>query len=185
MSSSLSRSAQLKAALGCSLLLVSLPLACAVGVEPAFEDIAPEGGTRAGGGAGPIAVLPTTDPAPTTGGSRNPFGGATATGGVAAGGKGGNASAGSAGSRSGGAGGSDAAAGASTGGAGGGSTTGCATLKTWQGGEHTFTVAAGEVIQWMGKRYKATAAITYANPECKPDDPMEWCKAWFSADGDC
>jgi len=43
----------------------------------------------------------------------------------------------------------------------------------------------GEVIQWMGKRYKATTTIAYPNNECAPDNPTDWCASWFEPDGDC
>jgi hypothetical protein len=72
---------------------------------------------------------------------------------------------------------------AGSGGTGSGS--GCAGLKMWKGGDSTLTIAEGEVVQWMGKRYKANAAIAYPNTECAPDKPVDWCKDWFTADGDC
>jgi hypothetical protein len=49
----------------------------------------------------------------------------------------------------------------------------------------SMMIKADEVIQWMGKRYKATQAIDWTNAECKPDNPVEWCATWFTADGDC
>lgn len=98
--------------------------------------------------------------------------------------------AGSSGSSSGGKGGTaTAGAGGKGGGAGAGTAgstgTGCGGLKTWKGGDSTLQIAQGEVIQWMGKRYKATTTIAYPNNECVPDEPVDWCASWFEADGDC
>jgi hypothetical protein len=113
------------------------------------------------------------------------MGGSTSTAGTSsAGGKAGSGSGGKAGSTSAG-----GAAGSSSGGTtnsgGSGSLTGCSGVKKWVSADSTLTIAEGEVVQWMGKRYKATQSIAYPNAECAPDMPKDWCKGWFTADGDC
>lgn len=172
-----------------------LPLACAVATEPESRDDGdpPKAGTTSAAGSssagtssvgstsatgGTSATAGTSNGGttsvagkPTTGGA-----GGTGTAGTGSGGKGGTATAGAGGK------GGTATAGTTT---GGGTSTGCGGLKTWKGGDSTLQIAQGEVIQWMGKRYKATTTIAYPNNECAPDEPVDWCASWFESDGDC
>ena len=175
-----------------------VPLACAVAIEPELGD------DEAGGNTGQAGAEARAPPITGTAGSTTAFGGtgsmpmggagsggmpgtagkggATSGGGKAAGGAGSGGMA-SAGAGHGGAGGSSG--GSTTGGSGGAVSNGCGALKAWKGGDSTLTIAAGEVVQWKGKRYKATASIAYPNTECAPDAPAMWCANWFTPDGEC
>jgi hypothetical protein len=170
------------------LLFAPMPLACAVATEPELgdDDGGMAGGLAHGGmsaGTGPVVTYAGSNAfggtsSPATGG--NPSVGSPSTagrGGVSGGGgkPGGQAGMSSAGMSAGGA----------SGGGAGASSNGCGTLKSWKGGDPNLTIAAGEVIQWMGKRYKATVSIAYPNAECAPDAPAMWCAAWFTAGGNC
>jgi hypothetical protein len=100
---------------------------------------------------------------------------------------GGKTNNGGAGSGGGGAGkGGSSSAGSNAGGApmGGSGPTGCGSLRTWMPAT-SMMIKPAEVIQWMGKRYKATQSIDWTNAECAPDAPADWCKTWFTADGSC
>jgi hypothetical protein len=78
-----------------------------------------------------------------------------------------------------------ASAGMSMGGASAGTgSVECSGLRPWVS-NMSMQIKQDEVIQWMGKRYKATLAIEWTNAECAPDAPVEWCKTWFTADGSC
>lgn len=175
-----------------SFAALSVPLACAVATEPELKDY--EGGGAAGLADTKAGSPPTSgtagSPSNAFGGTGSmPSGGTAHAGASAAAGKGGMVSGG--GKPSGGGGQSSAGAnhgagaGGASGGTGGAPSNGCSALKAWKGGDSTLTIAAGEVVQWMGKRYKATAAIAYPNAECVPDMPAAWCAEWFTPDGDC
>lgn len=167
------------------LVIALVPLACAVAIEPELKDdgAAPRAGTSSAGttsvgstsAMGGTSVSAGTSSGGTSSSAGKPSTGGSSSAGSGAGGKGGTGG-------KGGAGGSGGTAGATT---GGGSSTGCGGLKTWKGGDSTLQIAQGEVIQWMGKRYKATTTIAYPNMECAPDDPVDWCANWFESDGDC
>jgi hypothetical protein len=171
-----------------------VPLACAVATEPELGDDEAGGSTgQAGAKAGAPPITAGTTSA--FGGTGSlPMGGAASAGMAGKGGmtsSGGKASGGAAqggtsnaGASHGGAGGSGGGA-AGSGGNGGAVSNGCGALKAWKGGDSTLTIAAGEVVQWKGKRYKASASIAYPNTECAPDAPAMWCASWFTPDGDC
>jgi hypothetical protein len=175
----------LRSALRVSLLLGTLgPLACAV-EEQDFPDAdgGGDGGSLTVSGSSNGGSLVTTAGKTSTGGN-NAFGGASSTAGstskagsTSQGGKTGDGGAGKGGS---------ASAGSNAGGMtmGGSGTTGCTALRTWMP-EMSMKIMPGEVIQWMGKRYKATQAIDWTNTTCKPDAPADWCANWFTADGSC
>ena len=175
-----------------------VPLACAVATEPELTDT--DGGGSAGlagakAGSPPILGTAGTPGNAFGGTSSMPSGGAGSTagtsaaagkaGGTSGGGKASAGAGGQAGMSSGGANHGGGGAGGASGGKGGAPSNGCGTLKAWKGGDSTLTIAAGEVVQWMGKRYKATASIAYPNTECAPDMPAMWCATWFTPDGDC
>jgi hypothetical protein len=61
----------------------------------------------------------------------------------------------------------------------------CAGLKTWKSNDYTFTVKAGEVIQYNNVAYKANVAVSYPNAECVPSNPAGWCANWFTSQGAC
>ena len=169
------------------LLLAGAHLACAVATEPDLSD--DEGGTAGGLAHGGMSA--GMGPVVTYAGS-NAFGGTSAgmsgntSGSPSTAGKGGVSGGG--GKASGGQAGMSAAgmsAGGASGGSAGASSNGCAGLKAWKGGDSTLSIAAGEVIQWMGKRYKATTSIPFPNQQCAPDAPAMWCETWFTSDGNC
>lgn len=171
-------------------LVALLPLACAVATEPELRDDgdSPRAGTASISGsssAGTTSVGSTSASggtaarAGTNAGGSSPMAGKPSVGGA---GSSGSSSGGKGGTATAGAGGKGGGAGAGTAGSTG---TGCGGLKTWKGGDSTLQIAQGEVIQWMGKRYKATTTIAYPNNECAPDEPVDWCASWFEADGDC
>jgi hypothetical protein len=171
------------------LALAWLPLACAVATEPDVQNDGdtPQAGTLSVAGTTSVGSTSSIGGSGSTAGTSSQAGttsnaGTTSTAGKPSGGSGSGGSA-SGGSASGG----SASGGKPSGGssAGGSSSTGCGSLKTWKGGDPTLQIAAGEVIQWMGKRYKANEAIAYPNTECAPDKPTDWCAKWFTADGDC
>jgi hypothetical protein len=186
--------------------LVSLStVACAVATEPDAPDDDGKGGTHSSAGssssAGSITIAGSSSAfggtSSETGGTSSmtagtsssagtsSMGGSTSTAGTSsAGGKAGSGSGGKGGGT-----GAGGAAGSSSGGttntSGSGNSTSCSGVKKWVSADSTLTIAVGEVVQWMGKRYKATQAISYPNKECEPDHPVDWCKGWFTADGDC
>ena len=175
------------------------PLACAVASEPELSDSEDGASGLAGAKAGSPPIIGTA------GAHSNAFGGtgsmsvggAGAAGMSASAGKGGMVSSGgkpagggqagmsSAGANHGGGGSGGGGSGGASGGNGGAPANACGTLKAWKGGDSTLTIAEGEIVQWKGKRYKATAAIAYPNTECAPDAPAMWCANWFTSDGDC
>ena len=173
------------------------PLACAVAIEPELTDT--EGGSGAAGLAGAKAGSPPivgtagspgnafggTGPMPSGGGGQAGVSAAAGKGGMVSGGGKPSGGGGQGGMSSAGAGHGGGGAGGASGGKGGAPSNGCGALKAWKGGDSTLTIAAGEVVQWMGKRYKATASIAYPNTECAPDMPATWCAGWFTPDGDC
>jgi hypothetical protein len=178
-----------------ALLLVVLPTACAVGVDPTFEDSGtdPEGtagtSTAAGGTPGTSgsgSVLPKAGTTGTAGSAvANPFGGSASAGtssggsstaGTSAGGAGGASSAGSSSGGSAGAAGkgSGGSAGAGTGGSGSGCA--CPAPLTWKDN----TVLAwkpGDCLDVSGAKYlyTGTKAQTYANGQCNPAKQEPWC----------
>ncbi len=167
------------------------PLACAVAIEPELKD--DEQQPRAGS----ASLAGASSAGTSSGGSASSMGGSVSrsgsgSGGSSTAGKPSTGGSGAAGNSSGGKGGAAGAGGAGTGAGGqsgagtaGSTSAGCSSLKSWKGGDPTLQIAAGEVIQWMGKRYKATAAVAYPNADCVPDNPVEWCAGWFEPDGDC
>jgi hypothetical protein len=185
------RSAMLRSSMLFALLV---PLACAVAIEPdpAGDEEGGSGGVAGSNAGAPPSISGAgmttphafggTGSMPMTGGAAGMPGSAGRGGMVSSGGKpsGGAGQGGmsSAGTNHGGSGGA-------SGGSGGAVSNGCSALKAWKGGDSTLTIAAGEVVSWKGKRYKATASIAYPNTECAPDAPAMWCANWFTADGDC
>jgi hypothetical protein len=180
----------------CLLLAAIAPMACAVAIEPELHD--DEGGsagtlTVGGTSAGTGVVTPQAGTTSTAFGGTSPTAGSSSSSGTtSSAGKGGSISSGGKTSSGGQSQGGTSSAGKGTGGVttagkgtGGSTSTGCGPLKAWKGGDSTLTIDAGEVIQWMGKRYKATASIAYPNAECAPDMPATWCATWFTADGSC
>jgi hypothetical protein len=176
-----------------ALLIAALPTACAVGVEPDFDDAPNQGqaGSTAegGGGQGGSGVLPIAGTTPTSTGGKasNPFGGTSSTGGSggaatagsggAAGGKGGGSSGGS---------GTAGSGGAATGGGGGagGGGAGCACPKTLPWVDNmVLNWVSGDCLSVAGKNYlyTGTKAQTYANGACNPTKQEAWCT---SVDGD-
>jgi hypothetical protein len=77
------------------------------------------------------------------------------------------------------------AGGAQNGGSSSGDPTDCSKLKVWEGGSISLKIGQGETITFMGKRYKANQAIDYPIAECRPDQPADYCKGWFTFVGDC
>lgn len=178
-----------------ALLLVALPTACAVGVDPSGEGDAtpPDGmagsagtGTSSGGtiGTAGTSALPKAGTTGTAGSAVvNPFGG-TASAGTSSGGSS------SAGTSSGGAGGSSAgsshggsagAAGKGSGGsagAGGSGSGGCAcpTKKTWVDNTN-LTIAPNDCVDVAGAVYLYTGVKTqtWANKDCNPTMQAAWC----------
>lgn len=176
----------------CVLVCCVMPFACAVATEdfPGLDGDAGSGG-KGSNVAGSLGVSGSNDGGtPTsTGGKPSSTAGSNAFGGtVSSGGKGGSTSTGGKPGTAGGGGMMSTAgsagsptAGSSSGGSGG---MGCSGLKMWIS-EMSLGAAQGEVIQWMGKRYKANMMVGWANGECVPDKPMSWCASWFTADGSC
>ena len=167
------------------LLLTGLPLACAVAIEPELgdDDGGMAGSLAYGGmsaGMGPVVTYAGSN---AFGGSSPATDGNPSAGSPSMAGKGGVSGGG--GKTGGGQAGMSAAGMSAGGGSAGGSSNGCGTLKSWKGGDPNLSIASGEVIQWMGKRYKATASIAYPNAECAPDAPAMWCATWFTSDGNC
>jgi hypothetical protein len=177
-----------------ALLLVALPTACAVGVEPTSEGDGTDpdgtagtspatGGTPGTSGSG--SVLPKAGTTG-TGGSvvANPFGGSASAGtstggsstaGTSAGGAGGASSAGSS------SGGSAGAAGKGSGGsagAGGSGTGGCAcpVKKVWMDNTN-LSLVTNDCVDVAGALYLYTGAKpqTWANKDCNPTMQLAWC----------
>lgn len=167
-----------------ALLVVSLPLACAVGVQPEVDDATDPGmaGTTAapGGAGGSSAGASGTMPkagttATNAGGGAEPFGGTGSTGGK------GNATsgAGGGGSSSGGAGGgaTAGAGGSSSAGAGGsGGACACGATLMWKDNA-SMNWVTGDCMTVSGKtyRYTGTKAQTYAHGDCNPTKQEAWC----------
>ncbi|HEX2873786.1 MAG TPA: hypothetical protein VHP33_21165 [Polyangiaceae bacterium] len=176
-----------------ALLLVVLPTACAVGVDPTFDGSGadPDGtagtSTAAGGTLGTSgsgSVLPKAGTTGTAGSAVvNPFGGSasagTSSGGTSAAGTsaGGASSAGASSGGSAGAAGKGGSAGAGAG-AGGSGTGGCACTKTLTWKDNTVLAwAAGDCVDVSGAKYlyTGTKAQTYANGQCNPAKQEAWC----------
>jgi hypothetical protein len=185
----------LRSALRVSLLLGTLgSLACAVEETdfPADDGGGGDGGTLtvSGSSNGGSPIMTTAGKTSMPMGGSNAFGGTVSTAGSPS--KGGSTSMGGKagdGGKTGDGGGSkggSGSAGSNTGGtmSGGSGGTGCTALRTWTPAM-SMMIKPDEVIQWMGKRYKATQAIDWTNAECKPDAPAPWCSSWFTADGSC
>jgi hypothetical protein len=176
------------------LLLAGLPLACAVGVSPEFEDT---GGTGNDGGSSAAGTLSVSGSSsgnvagkPATGGtSSGAFGGTASSGG-----KGGSSAAGSGGAGStGGAGGGSAGGSAGAGGKGGaggtagaggssagagGAGAGCACPKTLTWADNTvLNWSSGDCLDVAGTKYLyiGTRMQTYANAQCNPTKQETWC----------
>jgi hypothetical protein len=188
------RPALLKLTFSGALLIAAFPAACAVGVEPGFDDEPNQGqaGSTAegGGGQGGSGVLPIAGTTTTSSGGKatNPFGGTSSSGGSTAGGGGAAGGGGKAGSSSGGAGtaGSAGSGGAATGGGGGagGGGAGCACPKTLTWVDNmVLNWVSGDCLTVAGKTYlyTGTKAQTYANGQCNPTKQEPWCT---SVDGD-
>jgi hypothetical protein len=167
-----------------ALLVATLPLACAVGVDPELYDDteAPEAGTAgapvgSGGSAANVAgTAPKAGTGSTSAGANaNPFGG-TSTGGKpnatsgAGSGSGGGGSAVNGGASAGGGGASSAGAG------GGGGACGCSTTLMWADNT-VMNWVNGDCLTVSGKTYlyTGTKAQTYANSQCNPSKQEAWC----------
>lgn len=181
------------------LLLVALPVACAVEVKPEFEDTgegdqpADSAGTSAGGAPATAGTssLPTAGTTVTSSGGKttaNPFGGTSSSGsssggaassGASSGGTSSGGKGGSGGASSGGKGGSGGAAGSGAGGGSGGSgSAGCAcpTKKTWADNTN-LSFGPGDCLDVGGAIYLYTGAKaqTWANKDCNPTMQLAWC----------
>jgi hypothetical protein len=166
-----------------ALLLATLPLACAVGVDPELYDeteTASEAGTAgapvgAGGSAANMAgAAPKAGTGSTSAGaSANPFGG-TNTGGKpnATSGAGGGGGGGVSGGASTGGGGSSSAGA----GGGGGGACGCGMTLMWADNT-VMNWVSGDCLTVSGKTYlyTGTKAQTYANSQCNPTKQETWC----------
>lgn len=177
-----------------ALLLVALPTACAVGVDPTFED----GGTDPDGSAGTStatggtlgtsgsgSVLPKAGTSSTGGGAVvNPFGGTasagtssggTASAGSASGGAGGASSAGTSSGGSAGAAGKGSGGSAGTGGTAGGGCA-CPVKKTWADNTN-LALVTNDCVDVAGAIYLYTGvkAQTWANKDCNPTMQAAWC----------
>jgi hypothetical protein len=170
------------------------PLACAVATGEPDADPDDGGGSGGGslimgGGSSGGAALTTAGKSQQIGGTGSVFGGTGSStagkgGSTSSGGKTSSAGEGGSSSSAGQAGSSSAGSPAAGSGSGGTGTGSCGALRTWVPAT-SMMIEPDEVIQWMGKRYKATQAIDWTNAECKPDAPAAWCAAWFTADGSC
>jgi hypothetical protein len=123
----------------------------------------PSVGTAETGGQGGLAEAPV-------GGATAGFGGSGGSSGVAA---------------SGGAG----ATGASGGYGGSGPTGGtagsnCTGRRSWIPAT-AMNIADGEEIEHQGIRYRSVGYHWWTNPECAPDNPVDWCANWFELLGPC
>mgnify|MGYP001602640697 CR=1 FL=1 len=177
-----------------ALLLVALPTACAVGVDPKFDDSGADpdgtagtsttaGGTLSTAGTTALPKAGTTS----TGGSAvvNPFGGSASAGtstggsssaGSANGGAGGASAGNSSGGSAGAAGkGGSAGAGAGAGGTGGGGCA-CPVKKTWADNTN-MTIAPNDCVDVDGAMYLYMGAKTqdWANKDCNPAMQLAWC----------
>jgi hypothetical protein len=175
-----------------ALLLVALPTACAVGVDPKFEDDGTEPDGTAGtststGGmpstAGTGGTLPKAGTTGTgTAGSAvvNPFGGTASAGSSAGGSSAGSAAGGasSAGSTSGGSAGAAGKGSGGSAGAGGSGTGGCAcpVKKVWMDNTN-LSFVTNDCVEVAGALYLYTGAKpqTWANKDCNPAMQLAWC----------
>jgi hypothetical protein len=186
---------QLKLTLQRALLIVALPTACAVEVQPNMSDEGGDtggvsgsaaGGAPLGGMAGSPAKAGTSS---TSGGSvTNAFGGTASSGGKAGSGSGGSAGSsggsGSGGSGKGGSGGSGGGTAGSGGGSAGGSggsgggAGGCGCKKTVPWVDNTnISWGPGDCLTLATKTYlyTGTKMQTYANIQCNPAKQETWC----------
>ena len=190
--------AQLKHTWCRSLLIATLPLACAVGVKPEFDDggddTSETAGAASGGKLGFAGAAAAGAPAKagssaTSGGSgsagavASPFGGTASTGGKAGSSGGANSGGASGATGTAGGGGSGGTAGAAGGGAGaggaGGAGTGtcaCPMKLTWADNTN-LSWGPGACLDVGGKIYLYTGAKpqTWANKDCNPTMQLAWC----------
>jgi hypothetical protein len=175
-----------------ALLLVALPTACAVGVDPTFEGNGTDPGTAGTAGSstgtggtlgtsGSGSVLPKAGTTGTGGSAvANPFGG-SASAGTSAGGGSTAGTGGAGGASSAGSGGSAGAAGRGSGGsagAGGSGTGGCAcpVKKVWMDNTN-LSLVTNDCVDVAGALYLYTGAKpqTWANKDCNPTMQLAWC----------
>jgi hypothetical protein len=183
-----------KHSLSRALLLLALPLACAVGVEPEATDGGDDeppasggGGSDTGGktgggspGSSGSGVIPKAGSNSSAGGTSSPFGGTSSTGGVSSAGSAGKASGGSAGSAGSAAAGASGSGGASGGSGGSGGSPGgvCACTKKIPWVDNTgITWVTGDCFTVGDKlfAYVGTKMQTWANGSCNPTKQDTWC----------
>jgi hypothetical protein len=165
--------------LGIWVLVAPLALACGAPAEQDFYEPPSKSG---GGGSRPTSTaltLTATTASNTSAASNTTGGGGSST------------SAGSVETTSdsstsgGGTGGAEQTEAASSGGTAGTRAESCDELPSWDGGNPEFTLGEGDEVQHNGRRYRANEAITFPNPECAPDEHLDWCAGWFEDLGPC
>lgn len=191
--------AQLKHAWLRMLLVATVPLACAVGVKPEFDDSTgdpsggagsagstamaghssggslPFAGSTSGGTAAKAGAAGTSGGASGSGGaSASPFGGTSSSGGK--GGGGGGGAAGAAGGGAAGAAGASGAAGAAGAAGAGTGTCACPKKLTWADNTNlSWGPGACLVVGSKTYLYTGMKAQTWANKDCNPTMQLAWC----------